>query len=254
MIYIWIKRGGLCNQLFQLKKINEIANNKIIITFDFLYKDVISKEINIINFIIKNKYIKYFVYILYQIFLIKLINVINEKNNTHKYLNFIDGYWQYPVNNFSDLFSKQRLCGIFDKYNSVGIHIRLKDYTTWTVDGVQDITLPRKYYLDAIEIIKEKVVDPYFILFSDDPILASKLLDSINLSYVVRAGSDVEDLLLLGSCKNFILSPSTFSYVGAFIKNHPKKIIIAPRYWIGHKHQYWIPENFIDSRITYIKY
>jgi hypothetical protein len=254
MIYIWIKRGGLCNQLFQLKHINKIARNKTIITFDFLYKEYLNKSIKILNIRINNKYIKFFAYNLYQKFLSKIINVINEKNKIHKYVNFIDGYWQNTVDEFSDLFSMEGEGRIFDDHNSVGIHIRLRDYTTWNVDGIKDVSLPRGYYLEAIDIISKKVASPFFILFSDDPVLASKLLSSANLNYVVRAGSEVEDLALLGSCKNFILSPSTFSYVGAFMKDSPRKIVIAPRYWIGHKHKYWIPENFIDRRITYINY
>lgn len=254
MIYIWIKRGGLCNQLFQLKHINEIAKNKTIITFDFLYDEYISNDLNVLNIRVNNKYIKYFFYKLYQKFLIKIINVICENNNTQKYINFIDGYWQYPVDNFSDLFRKDRECAIFDEYNSVGIHIRLKDYTTWNVDGVKDVSLPREYYLYAVGIINKRIENPFYIVFSDDAVLATKLLSSIVVNFTVIRGSEVEDLKLLASCRSFILSPSTFSYVGAFMKYYPGKIIIAPRYWIGHKHKYWIPENFIDSRITYIDY
>jgi len=254
MIYIWIKRGGLCNQLFQLKHINKIARNKTIITFDFLYKESISKNIKILNIKINNRYIKLFAYILYKKLLRKIINVINENNKINKYVNFIDGYWQNPVDEFSDLLSNGSGCGIFDDVNSVGIHIRLKDYTTWDVDGVKDVSLPRKYYLDAVEIMNKKIANPYFIIFSDDVVLASKLLSTIAINFLVITGSEVQDLKLLGSCKSYILSPSTFSYVGAFMRDNPRKIIIAPRYWIGHKHQYWIPENFIDSRITYIDY
>ena len=254
MIYIWVKRGGLCNQLFQLKHISRIAPNAKIITFNFLYQEFINPSINIININFKNKYVHYIFYRLYEKFFKRIFNVIDEKNESCKIVNFLDGYWQKPIEKFSDVFSVKYESKIFNGHNVVGIHVRLNDYITWAIDGVSDASLPGKYYLDAIEIMKNKLKNPFFILFSDDIVGASKLLNSIDINFIILTGGEVEDLSLLGSCSHFILSPSTFSYVGAFLELKSKSIRIAPNYWIGHKHNYWIPSDFIDSRIMYIRY
>ena len=39
---------------------------------------------------------------------------------------------------------------------------------------------------------------------------------------------DIYDLYLMSLCKNYIISPSTFGYWGAFLSTHRKKICLAP--------------------------
>lgn len=125
--------------------------------------------------------------------------------------------------------------------NSVAIHIRRGDY----VNNSYFYSLNRSYYQNAIEVIKSKITDPSFFVFSDDLNAARELLPkNLNITFVDKFNSkgssyntkyDIYDMELISRCKHIIIANSTFSWWAAYRNLYSKKIVIAPKFWFNDK-------------------
>lgn len=89
---------------------------------------------------------------------------------------------------------------------SVGVHIRLQDFRQvgWMVEQDYD------FYRAAIQWCREKMRNSLFFVFSDDIVLAKRILGiADDIIYMANTGqwkNDVEQLLCLSKCKHRILS------------------------------------------------
>jgi len=92
--------------------------------------------------------------------------------------------------------------------------------------------VPISYYLEAIKIIKSRITNPVFIVFTQDAEWAMSELPPNEKYYFVKPKtselSSLEDLYLMNSCKHFIISNSTYYWWGAWLKDSCDKIVIAP--------------------------
>ncbi len=119
--------------------------------------------------------------------------------------------------------------------NSVAVHIRRGDYVE---NEKYSKTLGAKglgYYEKAFEVISQKVPDPVLFVFSDDIAWCKAHLKApFPVQYVSdanKADDAWKDLLLLSSCKHFIIPNSTFGWWGAWLGNADEKIVLAPAQW-----------------------
>lgn len=130
--------------------------------------------------------------------------------------------------------------------NSVSIHVRLTDYLK--NKNVFEPIYDSDYYQKAIEIMKEKVPNPVFYLFSDDLDAAKKILsgyDVIPVSFN-RGSKSYLDMFLMSQCKHNIIANSSFSWWGAWLNSYHDKIVIAPKRWLKTARMLDIcPENWI---------
>jgi hypothetical protein len=117
---------------------------------------------------------------------------------------------------------------------AVSLHIRRRDYVsdpvTQQIHGVCSLD----YYAAAIAKLSERVEDPYFFVFSDDPQWAQANLKLEHpTTFVTHNGPDknYEDLRLMSLCHHHIIANSTFSWWGAWLGVNPEKIVIAPEKW-----------------------
>ena len=120
---------------------------------------------------------------------------------------------------------------IIHSRNPVSLHVRRGDSTV-ALEG--KVVLPMEYYLDAISMIKKRLVDPTFFVFSDDiPFVKENLPRDIGM-VLVQHNDDFtahEDLRLMSACRHHIIANSTFSWWGAWLNPRPEKMVIAPRHW-----------------------
>jgi hypothetical protein len=123
-----------------------------------------------------------------------------------------------------------------DQSNAVSIHVRRGDYVnnpgTRKFHGICDLA----YYSRAIDFIANRIHDPHFYVFSDDPAwCVANLQSEYPLTFVTHndTARNYEDLFLMSRCKHNILANSTFSWWGGWLNNHPEKIIIAPAKWFN---------------------
>ena len=131
-------------------------------------------------------------------------------------------------------FQDKTLEGLIGKHRSVGVHIRRGDYVTNPIAnrvlGVLDVN----YYLSAMELIGSKVDDPYFIIFSDDPVWVKDHLPKPPRYVVVEGGltkPTFVDMYLMSRCDHNIIANSTYSWWAAWLNENKGKIVVAPRRW-----------------------
>lgn len=119
--------------------------------------------------------------------------------------------------------------------NSVSIHfrkgndyLRLKRYHK---------TCTFEYYRKAIEIIMEKIENPVFYVFTDNPEWVKENLKDFDYTLVDNNPSigwgNHFDLQLMSYCKHNIIANSTYSWWGAFLNRNPEKVVIDPKNWFN---------------------
>ena len=119
--------------------------------------------------------------------------------------------------------------------NSVAIHLRKgQDYMK---NENYANTCPLEYYLKAVDIIKDRVEDPVFYVFTDNPDWVKENLKGIDYTLVegnpaIGWGNHF-DMQLMSYCKHNIIANSTYSWWGAFLNDNPDKIVIDPKYWFN---------------------
>ncbi|MBU0730883.1 MAG: alpha-1,2-fucosyltransferase [Proteobacteria bacterium] len=108
--------------------------------------------------------------------------------------------------------------------NAVCLHARRQNYVH---------ALPVEYYQKAIAYIVERVEDPHFYCFSDDPAWFNtlKLQHPFTIISHNSEEKNYEDLWLMQQCRHYIIANSTFSWWGAWLNPDPGKIVVAPAQW-----------------------
>jgi hypothetical protein len=94
-----------------------------------------------------------------------------------------------------------------------------------------DIFLKKQitYIQKAVNYFKTKVKNPKFLIWSNNFYNLDKYFNN-NFLFVNNSNSnkDLTDLYLLTQCKYFIISPSTFSWWGAWLSKRKNKICVRP--------------------------
>jgi Glycosyl transferase family 11. len=132
---------------------------------------------------------------------------------------------------------------------SVFIHIRRGDYVSNKAASRFFACCALDYYEKAIKLMKEKLTDPKFFIFSDD---ISWVKNNLKLDGAVYVSDgklqDFEELALMSQCHHAIIANSSFSWWGAWLINNPSKIVIAPSKWFVSKKistKDLIPEDWV---------
>ncbi len=121
----------------------------------------------------------------------------------------------------------------------VSLHIRRGDYTL-AAEG--RIALPLGYYLRAIDVMRSKLEDPTFFIFSDDMAFAKTSLPAGIKKVFVDHSDDFsahEDLRLMACCRHHIIANSTFSWWGAWLNGAADKLVAAPKHWLLREDSYY---------------
>ena len=114
--------------------------------------------------------------------------------------------------------------------NSVSVHVRRGDYLSSTYSG-KFLCLGRDYYERAVSIIRERMSDPVFYIFSEDPDYVMKEFSWLPEKTVVthNTGNDsYRDMQLMTKCKANITANSTFSQLGAILNENQDHIAVYP--------------------------
>lgn len=137
----------------------------------------------------------------------------------------IDGFFQsekYFLN------SREKILNLFshkEESDYVSIHVRRGDYLK-----KQNFhnCLPQQYYAKAISHFPEQK----FLIFSDDVDWCKKIFIGNQFAFF-EGKNDIDDLLMMSSCKSNIISNSSFSWWAAWLNLNKEKKIIAPQQWVG---------------------
>jgi len=154
---------------------------------------------------------------------------------------------KYPLRN-----ENKDLYDIINNTNSVCISIRRGDYVTVPAFNKVYNICTKEYFDKAVEIIKQKVEDPTFIMFSDDIDWCKKNLD-LGCKTYYESGTDSiwEKVRLMSACKHFIISNSSFSWMVQYLGQFPNKIVVSPNRWYNGEMfpSYLIEDSFIKINV-----
>ncbi len=135
--------------------------------------------------------------------------------------------------------------------NSVSIHIRRGDYTFDKNAIKKNGLLSLDYYERAIDIVKSKVDNPVFFMFSNDKEWVAENFKFDGQKVFVDHNDDefgYEDIRLMSLCKSNIIANSTFSWWGAYLNQNSGKHVIAPKKWLAYKKtdpREFIPQDWL---------
>lgn len=121
---------------------------------------------------------------------------------------------------------------------SISLHIRRGDYVsnpkTLATHGICSL----EYYRLAVANMAERLAEPRFYVFSDDPEwVRSNLTVDYPMVFVDnnRGADSFNDMHLMSLCRHHIIANSTFSWWGAWLNPRAGKIVVAPRKWFAHE-------------------
>ncbi len=246
--------GGLGNQLFQYvfgRTLSLKYNSSVYFDIaDYSRKTTnISREFELKKFPkIKAKfYDSVLMRSLVQMKLIEKIKEDNYDNFVYKKYSYkpiyLSGYWQSLkyfkefeniIRQELDLKEPNQSDCIKEikENNSVAIHVRLTDYLS--INNVNIYTqLAENYYKNSIDLIKTKIDDPSFFIFSDDIESAKQIFANLkeNLTFVEKNINSIYDFQLMKICKHNIIANSTFSWWAAWLNQNKGKVVVAPKRW-----------------------
>lgn len=147
-----------------------------------------------------------------------------------KYTNELRPLFLPRYNSLSDYHKK--ILKKFLPTNAVSIHIRRGDYVTNKIYSSIFHLTDVHYFKASIELIRSRVNNPVFYIFSDD--LAWVKNQSIFQGMNLIDGSNFppyNDYYLMSLCNHHIISNSSFSWWPAYLNNYPNKIVISPKMW-----------------------
>ena len=177
-----------------------------------------------------------------------------------------EGYWQSEMwfDDIADMIREectpeqptdidnQKSAAAIRQCTAVALHVRFFNDPGKTAQSEQVL----EYYAKAVNKIRDKVDNPTFFIFSDQPEKAQEILalDSTE-SYVVNHNAgDAKahlDLWLMSQCQHFITANSTFSWWGAWLGEKPDSIVVSPVFTAADAFLAWglpgtIPERWIS--------
>lgn len=162
---------------------------------------------------------------------------------------YLDGYWQsykYFANIVGHIRDEltpmsgpgeddQRVIADMCSGVPVSIHVRRGDYVN-NPAAAQHGVCGLDYYRAAVKHICDRIPDPHFFVFSDDPGWTKANLHLPGLVSFVGHNSAVsafQDMRLMSLCAHHIVANSSFSWWGAWLNPEVKKIVICPRQWFA---------------------
>lgn len=116
--------------------------------------------------------------------------------------------------------------------NKVIIHVRRTDYIIGG-NKVKHAVTTDNYYKRAIELMKQKIDNPQFLVFSDD-LAWCKEQEFFTDATFVDEKTDYLALHLMSQFKHYIIPNSTFAWWAVWLGT-PAETVIVPDRWFGPK-------------------
>ena len=119
--------------------------------------------------------------------------------------------------------------------NAVALHIRRGDYVSNEQANAAHGVCSFSYYEQAVQQLQARVGGVNLFVFSDEPAwVQTNMHFTVPTTYISHNTdkASAEDLRLMSLCQHNIIANSSFSWWGAWLNEHPNKIVIAPKRWM----------------------
>jgi hypothetical protein len=117
---------------------------------------------------------------------------------------------------------------------AVSVHVRRGDYLSLKSAANFHGVCSLNYYRAAINLVAQRVSEPVFFVFSDDPEWTrANLAPPFPTHYVSHNGPEnaFQDLRLMSMCQHHIMANSSFSWWGAWLAPAQSGLVVAPANW-----------------------
>ncbi len=116
--------------------------------------------------------------------------------------------------------------------NSICLHIRLGDYVNNPAARRVHYVCDETYYQKAVQAAMERLENPTFFAFSNEPDKAKAIPFPTGANIVwLPEGDAVSDLQLMAQCRHFIVANSSYSWWAQLLGAAPDKTVYAPQRW-----------------------
>ena len=134
---------------------------------------------------------------------------------------------QFPKNDNPENY---RLAQEMENRASVSVHVRRGDYLNQENREMFGNICTDAYYDKALSVMKSKVPDAHFYIFSDDTAYVKEKYrgEEYTVVDVNHEADSFYDMWLMSRCRHNICANSTFSFWGARLNDHEDKIMIRP--------------------------
>lgn len=135
--------------------------------------------------------------------------------------------------------------------NSISIHVRRGDYVSNSKANKFHGLCTIEYYKKAVNLMNQHVSEPFYFIFTDDPVWAKETITPILKNVMLVEGNvgpnSYVDMQLMSLCKHNIIANSTFSWWGAWLNKNKEKTVIAPSRWFVDKknHEVIVPSSWV---------
>lgn len=253
------KRGIMNSNQFPHLTMQSIKRPKWIKPFENKYISYLLRHYTGVNISMNN--IHFFMERLITRDMAKFYNTIPYKGHSVYYY---DGYWQ-SSQYFEDFKSEirhiftpnARIVDAIKQWNDsidsdcrVAVHVRRGDYVVSRNMAKKSLSVVGKeeYYHDAISYLNGKLNNPTFCFFSDDIQWCKETFgkENYNKVFVENKGVDASltDLFSIASCEHGIMSQSTFSWWGNWLRESKgDSIVICPQN--GLTNERFAEKNFL---------
>ena len=154
---------------------------------------------------------------------------------------------KYINNKFLDIINTENVVSISIRQNRYSERIKNKNNLESIQKSEQFVKETVDYIYKSIEFVKTKIINPKFLLWSNDFNNLQKYFPKNEFYYVENTNNKIlNDFYLMTQCKNFIVGPSTFSWWGAWLSNKNDKICIRPKYLNPSNNKDFWPQDWIS--------
>ena len=176
---------------------------------------------------------------------------------------FLDGYWQCPLyfeqvkNDLLQMYTINNLSeGVLElgeelrSQDSVAVHVRRGDYPKKKTPFSRFVSLGEEYYKKAVECLLDKIDSPSFYIFSNDMQDALDMLNPSISGFIKKIGlktNYLDEWYLMKCCRHQIIGNSSFSWWPAYLNGYEKKMVVAPKKYLGNDNilcDNWIQIDF----------
>jgi hypothetical protein len=117
---------------------------------------------------------------------------------------------------------------------AVAIHVRCLRHAKANSSVTPRLEIDPGYYERAMTLISERIANPRFFVFSDDPAWARQhIACGRQCEYLAGGRADYEDVWLMSRCRGLIIGNSTFSWWAAWLSRGSPAVVVAPQSGIG---------------------
>jgi len=159
----------------------------------------------------------------------------------------IKNHNQFDNNKYLNYINTRNVVSICVRQNRFSERINNKNYTQSLDKSKLFVKHTINYIYRSIDYFDNIIDDPLYLIWSNDFKDLNKFFSTNKFIFVEKNQNKIlTDFFLLTQCKNFIVSPSTFNWWGAWLSKYKDKICLRPKNLISSNNTDFWPEKWIS--------